>query len=178
MPPPMSLFDSIRAHRPNAPKRVKRQPSTARVPVPPRTKEAWTFSLLVGVAGGLVGAFYGGLIGSAQRSAPLSLRPYLDPGWTNAAVGWMQPRVQSPIFASLVLAAGAAGWVLFCDAVIRRAFLAPRPGAAALATTAVLAAAAFGAALKLEGHWGIVAGFALAPIGGVLVLDGRGSAVW
>jgi hypothetical protein len=146
--------------------------------VPRRTSAAFVFALAVAVAGGLVAACYGGLVGPALAAPRLSTRPYLDPSWPGAAGGGVLAALEGPLAAAILLALGAGALVLLCDAVIRRAFLAEKPAAAALAAAILLLAPGWGNVLRLEGHGSILAGFVLAPAGLLLVLEGGAAAAW
>jgi hypothetical protein len=143
-------------------------------PAPRRTREAWIFALAVAVAGAVTGALYSGLVGVAQRTAQLSLRPYVDLSWINAVTGWMAPAFASPLSGAVTLGITAGALVLLCDAILRRAFLAPKPGAAALAAVIVLVSPGWGTMLRIEGHWGVLAGAAIAAVACLLVLEARG----
>jgi hypothetical protein len=146
--------------------------------VPRRTRAAWVFAAAVAVAGAATGAIYGGLIGAAQRLPPLTLRPYVDLSWLNPVTRWMAPAFASPFLAAAALGVAAGALVLLCDAILRHAFLAPKPGAAALAAVLVLVSPGCGTLLRLEGHWGVLAGAALGAIACVLVLEDSGFLWW
>jgi hypothetical protein len=148
--------------------------------VPRRTPEAWAFAAVAAIAGVLAGLFYGGVVGAARQASGktpelLSLRPYLDPGFEGGAGGWLAPALRSPVLMALVLGLSAGLLVLVCDAALRRVFLASKPGAAGLGGIAILLAPALGTALRIEGHFGVLAGAPLALAGSLLAIERRRS---
>jgi hypothetical protein len=177
MPPDILDRDSIRARLPGP------NPVTSRSPhappsVPSRAGEVWWLAIAVGVAGGLVSAAFGGIASSTPSTAAVTLEPYLDPAWRSPATEFLAPALGAPALAAILVALGAIALVLACDAVIRNALLASRPQAAALAAVVLLPAAAWGPALRLEGQWGVVAGFLAAPAAWLAIASPRRGGAW
>ena len=107
------------------------------------------------------------------RSSPVSILR-----WINVVVSWMAPAFESPLVSSIdpgfcrrrtrpVLRRGHPARVPRRESRRGRACGRDDPPCGVL-----------GGVLRLEGHWGILAGAALAPLGCLLVLEGHGRAAW